>query len=413
MAIYILAPDPNGNCCGCNGRPSPCDTCGGVTGCGCFLYFPPSTDGYLSRYATYSFAQSNLTSSAVDCYVYGLNAGSSSTTASFNMPDYVDISCSRTTSLTYWAFEAGLSISTDLTTISLTLNASFSLNQISQRIAIYQCTTMPVNPAGTYMTLVDESTTITSSPQTFTLPAGGTYTIFFSADGNGANPTMNCRVGAVGSGQVKVVNPAIAYWNDSGTDRPLEACPKMQIPPLTESSGSWYADETTAQSKINNQTSNCVGFVDSLNFTSWSATDGGASLAFDMNGFSSDPYNIASMWGSINIIAGSTTSVAYSIVPDMGGYGGVMNVRLYDYEGTLIQTKTAFTGTDPNDTASGTLVFDPVGYTGRYIVKVECTGYEPNEVAFEATWTSSGTMSVNQVQALYDVGVDCPARSDC
>lgn len=27
MAIFLLGPDPNGNCCDCNGRTSPCDSC--------------------------------------------------------------------------------------------------------------------------------------------------------------------------------------------------------------------------------------------------------------------------------------------------------------------------------------------------------------------------------------------------
>ena len=37
MSLYILARDPDGNCCGCEARVEPCDSCGGPVACTCIL----------------------------------------------------------------------------------------------------------------------------------------------------------------------------------------------------------------------------------------------------------------------------------------------------------------------------------------------------------------------------------------
>lgn len=400
MAIFILGPDPNGNCCGCEGRTSPCDSCGGTTGCGCLLYTPLSTNGAMSRYSSYATAASNLAAIVTDCYLN--KGGGTSATLSLNMPDYIDFLVSRSSALAFWQFESSISITTNLTTLDLKLAASFSLSQSSQRVSIYQCTALP--PDSTQMTLIAESTTITSATQTFALPAGGTYTIIFEAAGNGANPSMNCRVGGVSSGQVKAVNPVVAFWNDAGAYRPLEACPKMLLPPLTESTGTWYASEAATQAVINDATSACIAYnPNSGSTSSFSAVNGGTSAT--INASTAVSAGVQG-WISVNALAGETLTETYS--GSVGSGNAIGGMVIYDYNGELVQIVVDFFG-------SGSITSSSLPYTGRYIVLLAFGSDDSGSTSTSGvmTITSSSTMSVNNIQALWDSGADCPRRLNC
>jgi len=59
MAIWLLGPDPNGQCCGCEGKTSPCDSCG-VDCC----------TTYLSHLFEFSNAESYLANDVGGCYFY-------------------------------------------------------------------------------------------------------------------------------------------------------------------------------------------------------------------------------------------------------------------------------------------------------------------------------------------------------
>jgi len=59
MAIWLLGPDPNGQCCGCETKTTPCDSCG-VNCC--------ST--YLSHFFDFANAQSYLANDIGGCYFY-------------------------------------------------------------------------------------------------------------------------------------------------------------------------------------------------------------------------------------------------------------------------------------------------------------------------------------------------------
>lgn len=198
------------------------------------------------------------------------------------------------------------------------------------------------------------------------------------------------------------VNPIVGFWDDAGTPRELEACPHLFLPPLTEFNDDWYADLTSAQSAIDDETSNCVGYApDASSYVTFTATDGGSSLSLDgVTGLSQPRFEA---WGSVNVIGGETISVAFSVAASIGVTSA--SAFIYDQGGNLVET---LTGGSP-------LVSGAIPFSGRYTIKVVASSNNPLASLSVADFdiTSSGDITVNTVQALYDIGLVCPARLDC
>lgn len=239
---------------------------------------------------------------------------------------------------------------------------------------------------------------------TFTIPADGTYLISL------IYPSPSART--VSSTGAMVINPVIALWDDSGTTRQLEACPKMLIPPLTESTGDWYENCAAAADAMDPETgyvgTNCITYNLSPNYASFSAT-GGSSLALTCATSTVTPG--FKQYASINLVAGQSLSMAFTATADTGSFQ--TGVEVYDDTGTLLDSNLSAV-----NAASGTLnAFPATGsvapYTGRYIVAWFVNAVLGSISSGSATFTSSGTMSVNSIQALYDTGLDCPSRLNC
>lgn len=227
-----------------------------------------------------------------------------------------------------------------------------------------------------------------------TAPDDGTYILQLIAQGDDSTTHLEATVDI---DQVFVLNPAIAFWNDGGTPRVLEACPKMLIPPLTESTGDWYANCAAAVAAIVAKVSACTGYfaLNGSSLDSFSAT-GGGSLVLSA-GKSGGVNDTGDMWGSINAVVGDTISTAWT-----GGSHAA--VTIYDIDGNVIY----------DDDGTSPLVSGAIPFTGRYIVKVRIDDADiTNPATSVATVTSSGGMSTNNVQALYDTGLICPERIDC
>lgn len=174
----------------------------------------------------------------------------------------------------------------------------------------------------------------------------------------------------------------------------------MLLPPMTESTGEWYANCSAANTDLaGTLVSNCVGFIESLSGTqSFTATDGGTSLAFAFADSSGLPPASPAIWGGFNAVGGQTVSVAY--VNYIGG-----DVDIYDDTGMLVETHTGTTTP---------FTFSALPYTGRYTIRLVLSNdVDGPHTTATATVTSSGTMSVNPIQALYDIGLTCPARLNC
>lgn len=220
------------------------------------------------------------------------------------------------------------------------------------------------------------------------------------------------------------LSPAIALWDDSGTTRKLWACPKLYLPiyfpgPLP---GIWYPSLVVAQSEIARTVYSCIGIGTGRDYPGTyyaSAIDGGTSLQLiaSQDNYCGGSGPGTAMFGSVNLVAGDTLSVAWSSALSGGAIDISSTYTLYrlkedgTYESIDTQNSTIPSGTSD----SGTFTF-PITITGNYVVGFSVFGVggaTTTEASMDATFTSSGTLSVNPVQAMWDAGLDCPGLWDC
>jgi hypothetical protein len=376
--------------------------------CECFLTIPPADELlYVPVLPDYATAQAWVDDFVASCVVYAtpnrqgesypIQQNVDLITADLSVPDQITINeeVSRITlnpgCLVYFnvSLKAGcvLSFSWDVTSDG---TPGFYNVQAQLR----DCLGEPV---------IDEvNSTSTSGSGAFDAVAeDGKYIVVIGAGNNTADAIALEAVFT--ADDTAVFNPVIALWDDSGTTRQLEACARMLLPPLTESTGDWYADSTEADAAISDQTDSCVGYIDTA-FTSFTATDGGSSLTLAAVG---DTDAQVETWGSVNAEVGETLSAAWTSSVTGGGTANLSEFSIYDYDGVLVESVLPFSS--PATSAA-------LPYTGRYIVKV-VTGQSgatpPFAITTSVAITSSGALTVNPIQALYDVGLTCPARLDC
>lgn len=356
-------------------------------------------------YDSYSDAAAAIAAYVGDCYAFIDSFGGAvtvnSVTADVSVANEITVTGDEDTNgVTLW-----VSISVDTgATLTIPWSGTFATAPIgfSGGFAdLYDCSSGSLVASDTDFFVTSGTLVLTG------FPAGVYYLKVYtnSLAGLPLNATASFRIT---SNVSMVANPVIALWDDSGTTRQLEACPKMLIPPLTESTGTWYADATEAASAISGSVSNCVGYIEEAHGGGsgfFTATDGGTDLRLNGNGDGSSTPTL-NQWGSINLGSGDVLTVTFT--DGMGPFPGSVSTTfdLYDYTGTLVQTIGP--GASP-------LAFSAAPYEGRYIVHTSsvASGVGVTYAACNALFTSSGTLSVNQIQALYDVGLTCPARDDC
>lgn len=214
----------------------------------------------------------------------------------------------------------------------------------------------------------------------------GTYILLLNFGGPATNANVTFTVDASAT---MVVNPVIALWDDGGTTRQLEACPKTNIPD-SFGEGNWYADETEAQTAIDTETSNCIAYC--RIFDTFEATDTGTSLI--LAGARPSGAGLT-CWASISLATSGTITATYSNA--LGGFFAV-----YESDGATLVA--SFTGAGPHTT--GTVP------PGKYYVNTTQLANMANP-AGDVIITSSVAFTVNPIQALYDVGLSCPAMLDC
>lgn len=367
-----------------------CSACCGGGACECALVIPT----FLSPYSSYSAAATAISDGVGSCLVYYIY--------------YVFVPPNSLTADNSVANELSISIDVDDVAVifaSITVGAATTLTiPFSQTII-----TDPVNETfGALLYSCDDGGTEIDSDlvsgatgtATLNIPAAGTYYVQVRFEVESASPPLNINgTCTIESSTDCVFNPVIAKWDDGGTTRNLWACPKLLLPPLTEDTGTWYADATAAADAITNLTSNCVGCIESLtNVSSFTATDGGTSLDL-ANTLTAGAMTSPRMWGGLNVEDTKTLTVTATV----GAGTASLNANIYDDTGTLVEA---------SGTVSSPWTSAAVGYTGRYTVSVAVTS-SSNTTSMSAAITSSGTISVNPAQALYDIGLTCPARLDC
>lgn len=405
MAIFLLGPDPDGNCCDCTGRTSPCDSCGEPAECQCALLIGKNAPAFELPpipYDSYVDAQTAIAAQVGNCYAFADSFGGSITINSVT----ADVSVANQITITGDVDSNGVTLWTGFTidesgTLSIAFNSTFASSPVLDELAaatLFNCST--------YAEVATDIDSGTSGTLTLTGFSAGTYFLKLVTNCLAAAP-LNATVSFVVSSNVTMVpNPVIAIWDDAGTDRQLEACPKMLLPPLTESSGSWYASLAAAQAIIDGENvanSNCIAYIDATvtplatYFSSWSFS--GLTLSGTRNGVPvGTPFQRLMAYISVNGTAGATLTWTWTNTPKSG------MLVVYDYDGTQLYSSVA----------NSTITSSALPYTGRYIVRVGFN-LDPSTSASGTLSSSASLGTANQIQALYGTTplLDCPSRLDC
>lgn len=366
-------------CC----TPAPAD-------CPCALLIPPFAAPY-ADYATAAAAIADQVSGCLGYFLLGGDGGAgNSISAAF---DGTTISADQDS-----ASSGGLPSLSNTTYISVSALSSAVLS------CVYTTSTdgTPITVSVDLLDCSDgssvdsDSSASGSGTLTVTVPADGEYVLYLQITTD--EPTYLNSTWDVTSSSAFWVNPVIALWDDSGTTRSLWACPKLLLPPLTESTGDWYADATAAATAISTLTNGCKGYIESTTNVSSFSASGTTSLTLAET-LTAGAMSCPTVWGGINAVDAATITSTITVGAGTAG----QTVTIYDDTGTQVETSGATTS--PWTSAA-------LPYTGRYTVKIAMTS-SGNTTSMSAAITSSGTMSVNTVQARYDLGLVCAATDDC
>lgn len=379
---------------------SPCACCGGTapSNCDCVNKVPNDLGFSPWLYPDFASVQASLAAFVASCAAWawelpedGLPAPTTFT-ADVSTPDALDLAITYAGGIVEILIVVGIAVE-EHTSLTVVFTAA------RDGIEVISCSGQVRNCSDEALV---KSASADGSSGTFHLnniPAGQ-YFLELIAFASGE--PMTSATFSVTADHTMLVLPVVGKWDDSGTTREVEACPRLQLPPLVEISDTWYADQTAAQAALDDEVSNCVGYAaDPASYVSFAATDGGSSLTLAGVTGASQPEFAA--WGSINAADGATLSIAFTVAASAGTPSG--QASIYDRLGGLVET---LSGASP-------LVSSALAYPGRYIIKVMAASNNPAAALTTASFviTSSGAMTVNPVQALYDAGLICPARLEC
>jgi hypothetical protein len=396
------------------------------------LLIPPN-DIY-ADYATAAAAIADLTSGCVAYYLPNGTTGNS-ISASF---DGTTLAITTTTDGVYDAGGARYDCIVDTyfsvalkagATITIPITCSSGFVDYTMTAYLYDCDGVEIDSDGN---TDPESPTATL---TLTATVDGVYSVHLMTWGINTSSPLNFQTDtSITCDDVFWVNPVIALWDDSGTTRQLEACPKMIIP-FPEFTGAWYGDEAAAQDAIDQFTVDCELYVDvDVSTPGYSASLSGTDIDMLLE-VSDDCVPQETLFGaiSVNLVGGdiitvSAASVSSYYIPPEGECPTCnpdfpdecdafqVSVSVNTPDGATIVFGDSSESTSLSQSAGGSFT---VPYTGRFIFSVgggrgnsQWTQCCLDSVHVTAS-LSGGTISVNPIQALYDVGLDCPARLDC
>lgn len=373
-----------GDCSACC-EPAPAD-------CSCALLIPP----FGSPYADYATAETAIADQTDNCIGYCVQDGDTGNVFSFafdgtTITGSADTASSSSTLALYSDCYFSVSLKSGAT-VTVPWSISTDGDETVVGASIVDCAT-GYSVAGEIIP-PDAGASGTLS---FVVPADGEYVLLISGLGIGILTYVNFAF-TVTCDMDYWVNPVIALWDDSGTTRNLWACPKLLLPPLTESTGDWYADATAAATAISTLTNGCKGYIESTTNVSSFSASGTTSLTLAET-LTAGAMSCPTVWGGINAVDAATITSTITVGAGTAG----QTVTIYDDTGTQVETSGATTS--PWTSAA-------LPYTGRYTVKIAMTS-SSNTTSMSAAITSSGTMSVNTVQARYDLGLVCAATDDC
>jgi hypothetical protein len=310
---------------------------------------------------------------------------------------------------------------------TLTINASAVGGLRGATTKLYACVGSEVSPPT--VTLLD---TQSGATQTFAIATAGEYFIECTVTSNVAGGGSDTMVADATCATILTVNPVIALWNDSGTTRELEACPKLRIPSPAFPGGSWYADHAAAVAAIASYTSNCLGYIENFDasFLPSTLTIAASHTSSYLElighevypiiaGFQPRGFNLAA---ALNLVAGQTVNISLnftSTAPDNPPY----NVSY------LIVDANTFVVVDSGNVGSGIFQNGNSGnttsaampYRGNFVIWIILnnnfnSSYSQDFTGdFKLTPSGVGTISINPVQAKYATSplLGCPALLNC
>lgn len=386
---------------------APCLPCCGPAGpCQCDLVGPLAYDGSANyskyKYPDYASAAAGIAASALNCLVFAYSDNPTqgslvSGSAAFNGTQLdVSLSLDSPSPSYLWLWAASISLKAGSTLNVVCSNSGGNPVLFAPTVSLYDCQGNPVQKDQSNFGLPHTF----SVPSSGGIPADGEYILIVENNTEEGGLLATTMLYSVTCDDVFTVNPVVVEWDDSGTTRQLEACPKMLLPLSTEVSGNWYADCASAAAVLSNplMVSNCIGYLNNFwdSSDTFTATDLGTSLLFSYSS-AFDFSSFGNCAASVNLDAGATVTLTWASAFALG------SLVIRDYSGLTVFSSTA--GTPITSIA--------LPYTGRYFIICQ-TSLGPGGISSaDMTIATSGSMSVNQIQALYDVGLDCPARLNC
>lgn len=438
MALYIKNPDSQGTCCECSTRPLPCDTCQEGVTCVCGIAMPiaggtnqiaPITMG-TPEYATSTDARTALDDLVSNCIgVIGTPIDGAAPypyltafTVSDSTANQITLNGSALTHV-----YAGANVAYIWMFASLNLKAaspvsiSFAGNNLpggnlSNYCFIWKCD-------GTAIYAFSNNGASGSLP-TFTPPADGEYIIQVGkrevSSSLGATSTVLFTLSAT----FLKTNPVSARWDDSGTVMSLDACPKLLLPLFTEQNGAIYTTLSEALNAMSGTITSCkvYGGITPCSLVSISGTTINASGTSVIPEDIDDPdFCIASgfeSYFSVNLVEGESVTISCA-----GMFEGYNEDPLSSASAIITvynpATSQVVGSASDNDFSSGASAFGnfTASYTGKYLV---VCSFQGENVGFEfitgfsaSASIFANTISVNEIQALYDTGLDCAGRVGC
>jgi hypothetical protein len=377
--------------------------------CACALLIPITPFITPGTYADYATAEAAISDLVVSCMVYHDDSPFTFASYTATFTTTLDVSWSivpvigNSCGANGWAsislaagstLDVGYSVAnTGVSDVDLLCSASAT---------VYECDGTPF----AFDSTGDVTAPSISGTFSFPITDAGEYWVLVGAqaadDGGSGTATTGIDVDfVISSDDVMLVNPVIALWDDSGTTRQLEACPKMLLPIGTEVVGDWYADETAASDVITSLTRDCCAYFEA----------GAGIVTFTASGVNTDTLSFTA-----DVDAGGANGTGFVYASVMAEAGESITLAWTGSVDSplppeLLVLDTSFSSVG-SDTGTSPLVVSSLPYAGRYIVRM-LIGNNIDSIHVAATLTSSGTMLVLPIQALYDAGLDCPSRLDC
>ena len=262
------------------------------------------------------------------------------------------------------------------------------------------------------------------------LAEDGEYILWYYAEGQSfMSPTSSDVTGefVATSDDTMVVSPVIALWDDSGTTRRIEACPRNIDPPCSSFSSLAAAEAELASGNV----VDCLGILaaeSGVTINSASVSSGPPAV-FNFDISNTGASSIANPTLSVQLDAGETVVVSYNLVTNgLSGGGGAIFAEFLDIDCVQLDSSSfVLWGSPVVSPLTGTLVTFTAPYKGRFIIR--CFVQSADSPA-SGTWDLSGSVTLTPSASMdvYPVAVaylicsgsfpditclTCPALLDC